>query len=165
MSKISLVPPPSKELEAIVGRDIFNKINQIHSSTDTPKVKLQKVDGIFASLSDDVLRKIPIPKHLMGLPEDAKKEVHSIMIDKKLTAIEKYEKTKKVIRSQPPEIQAKCAPPLPSGFEFIPDDVKGQFMSLLMNDDLNFIEKLEKMHQLINSLPEDIKAKLGPPKS
>uniref|UniRef100_A0A0N5C1C5 FH2 domain-containing protein n=1 Tax=Strongyloides papillosus TaxID=174720 RepID=A0A0N5C1C5_STREA len=87
------------------------------------------------------------------------------MVDKKLTALEKYEKTKKVIKSQPPEIQAKCAPPLPSGFEFIPDDVKGQFMSLLKDDDLNFLDKLEKMHQLINSLPEDVKVKLGPPKS
>uniref|UniRef100_A0A0K0DWL7 BLOC-1-related complex subunit 5 n=1 Tax=Strongyloides stercoralis TaxID=6248 RepID=A0A0K0DWL7_STRER len=164
MSNVSIVPPPSKELEFIIGTDTYNKICQIHSSTESAKVKLQKVDDIMKTLPADVLKKLPLPQHLLSLPETAKKEVHSIITDKNFSISEKHDKIKKVIKSQTPEIQAKCVPPHPSGYEHIPEDIKAQLTKVYMDQDMNFLDKIEKIHQLYNSLPDNIKTKLGPPK-
>uniref|UniRef100_A0AC35UAB1 Reverse transcriptase domain-containing protein n=1 Tax=Rhabditophanes sp. KR3021 TaxID=114890 RepID=A0AC35UAB1_9BILA len=154
----SLIPTPTKELELLVGVEVYQKLNEILVSDGTPKTKLRQSEAVLNTLPDDVLKRLPFPKQLMPLPEEDRKRVHAILIDKTINYEVKFGQIKAIVMDQEEEIRRKCMPPEPVGFKYFPAELKSKIVELGRDMSLSTLDRFEKSQALIDSLPEAVKA-------
>lgn len=125
---------------------------------------MKQIDEVMNSLPEDVLMKLPLPPHLRNLPSEAQEKLHKIFSDKTKSFEEKRKAEREFIKTLPLE-QRRLARPTPPGFENLPEEIKTKIDAIFDNDEIRCFERFEKLRELIDSLPEDIKGKLPSPPS
>uniref|UniRef100_A0A0N4ZLW0 DUF148 domain-containing protein n=1 Tax=Parastrongyloides trichosuri TaxID=131310 RepID=A0A0N4ZLW0_PARTI len=161
-------PPrgPPKEFEEVLGTQVFNKLKAVHENKElTPSEKWANIEEIMKGLPTEVLEKLPLPPHLRNLPEDVQAQLKKIFVDKSLSFQEKRQKTKEIIKALPEEIRKTIKPPMPPFFEKLPEDVKSKISEIFKDEKLGRREKFEKVRDLIDDLPKDVRDKIIPDES
>uniref|UniRef100_A0AC35UFA9 EGF-like domain-containing protein n=1 Tax=Rhabditophanes sp. KR3021 TaxID=114890 RepID=A0AC35UFA9_9BILA len=160
----NLMPAPAKELEPVIGAAAFKKLNEIHAQCIPPRQRMKLADEVISALPDDVQKKLPIPVFMKALPGDVQEKMRAIFSDKGNTFEQKFEKVHQLFKGIPDDLKIKCAPPPPTGLEFVDAATREKLTALKTNFDMGILEKLDAVYNIINALPADVKAKLGPPK-
>jgi len=161
------VPPPPPGFE-LLPEEVKAQIKAVHeNSTLGWREKTEKIREIMENLPEEHKRKLPFPPPPPGfeiLPEDAKVKINAIRENSTLSWAEKHEKIREIIEALPEEMKNKLpVPPLPPGFELLPEDIKAKMKAVHEDKTLTHRERFDKIHEIMESLPADIKAKLPPP--
>ena len=154
-------PPP--DFKEHLPTDVWEKLSAIHANKNLSRQERKKqIDELMNSLPTETLLKLPLPPHLRRLPKEAQDELHKIFADKTKSFEEKKKASKEYIKTLPID-QRRLARPYPPGFENLPTEYKTQIDAVFENDDLDCHERFEKIREIIDSLPEEIRSQLPPP--
>lgn len=85
--------------------------------------KKKQVDAIMAEVPQETLEMLPLPPALYKLPATELSAAKKIFANKNLSFDEKNEAVRKFIQSLPTHLKRLVRPPLPRGFENLPEEV------------------------------------------
>jgi hypothetical protein len=155
--------PPS-DFKDILPADKWEQLVELHKNDKLSwQEKKKQINEIMNSLPTETLMKLPLPPHLRKLSEENQQKVREFFADKSLTFDEKFQKTKEFIKSLPEAERKLARPPPPPGFESLPSDAKAKIDAIFDNESLGHHERFEKVKEIIDALPAEIRAKLPPP--
>lgn len=85
--------------------------------------KKKQIDAIMAEVPQETLEMLPLPPALYKLPASELNAVRKIFANKKLGFDQKNEAVRTYIRNLPINLKRLVRPPLPRGFENLPEAV------------------------------------------
>jgi hypothetical protein len=166
-------PPPFRQMRPppmLPGFDLLPAEVQakLKSVMEDPTLGFQerheKIIEIMENLPDEVKSKLPPPPGFEKLPVDVQEKLKAIHMDRTLTWRQKHDKIREIIDNLPEDVKRLLPiPPPPPGFEHLPEDVKMKLRAVHEDKSLSHRDRMQKVHEIIDSLPADIKAKLPPP--
>ncbi|KAH7698918.1 Protein Y75B7AR.1, partial [Aphelenchoides avenae] len=150
--------------ENILPPDTFKRLVAVHQnmSLSIPEKKKQ-VDAIMAEVPQETLEMLPLPPALYKLPATELNTAKKIFANKSLSFDEKNESVRKFIQSLPTHLKRLVRPPLPRGFENLPEETKDKIDELYEMDGLSEDERYNKIMKVVELLPPELRAKLPPP--
>uniref|UniRef100_A0A914Y891 Uncharacterized protein n=1 Tax=Panagrolaimus superbus TaxID=310955 RepID=A0A914Y891_9BILA len=155
---------PPADFKDILPTDKWEQLVELHKSDKLSwEEKKKQINEIMNSLPTETLMKLPLPPHLRKLTEENQQKIRQFFADKSLSFDEKFQKTKEFIKSLPEAERRLARPPPPPGFENLPADSKAKIDAIFENETLGHHERFEKVREIIDALPADIRAKLPPP--
>ncbi|KAI6236554.1 hypothetical protein M3Y95_00170000 [Aphelenchoides besseyi] len=154
-------PPPG--FEFVLSPTIYKQLLAVHENTKiTDDEKKQQLDKILRLVPQDQLDRLPLPPGFDQLPAETLQRMKQIMHDFSLKWDDRFQKVAEFVRSLPREERRLLRPRLP-GFEALPEETRDQIDDLFENHKLNPIERNQKIHDILESLPEEIRSHIPPP--
>uniref|UniRef100_A0A914C405 Uncharacterized protein n=1 Tax=Acrobeloides nanus TaxID=290746 RepID=A0A914C405_9BILA len=158
-----LPPRPPPGFEKVLPSEVYQRLLAVHENTNiSVPEKMQKIDEIMKEVPKETLEKLPLPPGFDKLPEDTQKQARAILFNMSISFKERMKALKKFTKSLPKE-QRKMVRPQPPGFENLPQDIREKIDAIFEDDQLDHRQKHEKIRELIDSLPQEIRSKLPPP--
>uniref|UniRef100_A0AC34FZL2 Uncharacterized protein n=1 Tax=Panagrolaimus sp. ES5 TaxID=591445 RepID=A0AC34FZL2_9BILA len=155
---------PPADFKDILPTDKWEQLVELHKNDKLSwKEKKKQINEIMNSIPSETLMKLPLPPHLRKLSAENQQKIREFFADKSLSFDEKFQKTKEFIKSLPEAERKLARPPPPPGFENLPSDVKAKIDAIFENETLGHHERFEKVREIIDALPAEIRAKLPPP--
>lgn len=158
-----LPPRPPPGFEAVLSPSIFKQLMAVHENValSVPEKK-QRIDHILSLVPQEQLERLPLPPHFERLSPETIQRVRKIMQDFSLDWDARHQKVDEFVRSLPREERRLLRPTIP-GFEALPEEVRDQIDDLFDNQKMHPMERHQKIRQLLESLPEEIRSKIPPP--
>jgi hypothetical protein len=86
------------------------------------------------------------------------------MSNKSLNWEQRHNQIRQLLEKLPDDIKLKMPPPpMPPAFEMLPASIRSQLRAIHENRELGFRERYQKIKEVIDQLPDDIKSKLPQP--
>jgi hypothetical protein len=157
-------PRPPQGYEAVLPAATFNRLLAVHANTSlTVAEKKKQIDGIMNELPQETLDLLPLPPALYRLPGAKLIAIRAIFTNKSLSFDEKNDAVRKFVRSLPIEERRLVRPPLPRGFENLPQETKDKIDELYEMEGLGEDERYAKILKVVMMLPPELRAKIPPP--
>jgi hypothetical protein len=155
-------PPPG--FEFALAPTIYKQLMTVHQNpTLSVEDKKRSIDKIMSMVPQDQLDRLPLPPNFDRLDAENVQRIRQLMHNFQLDWDARHQSVKDFIAQLPMEQRRLLRPQGPPGFDSLPDEVQDQIEILFTNDKLNPHERNIKIHELIQKLPQEVRAKLPPP--
>ncbi|KAI6191013.1 hypothetical protein M3Y97_00181700 [Aphelenchoides bicaudatus] len=155
------MPPPG--FEAALSPTIYQQLVSVHQNTQlSVPEKKQKVDQIMQKAPADQLAKLPLPPLMRKLSTVNQQKIRLIMHDYNTPWEERHKKVREFVRNLPLDERKLMRPPLPPFVKQLPANIQARLEAIHDNDDLSVRERFRSFREIIDSLPDDIRATIRP---
>jgi len=157
------MPPPG--FESVLAPTVYQQLVAVHQNSKlTVPEKKRQVDRIMQQVPADQLARLPLPPLMRQLPAGTQQRIRSIMHNYRTPWEERHKMVRAFMKTLPAEEKRLMRPPLPPFMQQLPADARARIEAIHNNDDLGFHERFRQFREVMESLPEEVRAQIQQPR-